>query len=121
MLVSMLPIIELQGRHPLRRGPGTESLGGLCGQCGGQSAPAPFPSWSISGGSLQWMRRRVRWLNALVDKMEKRPTLKGRRCPVQISGSVDDLCGHSCRGPGGWTNALAAAFLEHALRKAYPP
>lgn len=119
MLVAMVPIIELRGAIPfgvaLGLSPGAAMLASILGNV----IPLPFIVVYIRRIFL-WMRRRLPKLNSLVDRMEKKAHLKGTKVTRYKYLGLTVFVAIPLPGTGGWTGALAAAFLDMPLRKAVP-
>ena len=113
MLVSMLPIIELRGGIPFGVALGLNPWAAFAASVVGNLLPLPFIVVYIRRIFL-WMRRHMPRLNALVDKMEKKAHLKGRKVTRYKYLGLMIFVAIPLPGTGGWTGALVAAFLEHA-------
>jgi uncharacterized membrane protein len=66
------------------------------------------------------MRRRLPWLNSLVDKLERKAHLKGQTVTKYKYLGLLIFVAIPLPGTGAWTGSLAAAFLDMPLRKALP-
>ncbi len=119
MLVSMLPIIELRGGIPFGVALGLNPWAAFAASVVGNLLPLPFIVVYIRRIFL-WMRRHMPRLNALVDKMEKKAHLKGRKVTRYKYLGLMIFVAIPLPGTGGWTGALVAAFLNMPLRKAMP-
>ena len=120
VLVSMIPIVELRGGIPF----GVATLGLPYGAAFtaaiiGNMIPVPFIVVYIRRVFL-WMRRRLPWLNNLVDKLEKKAHLKGQKVTKYKYLGLMIFVAIPLPGTGGWTGALIAAFLDMRLKKALP-
>ena len=118
-LVSMLPIIELRGGIPFGVALGLNPWAAFAASVVGNLLPLPFIVVYIRRIFL-WMRRHMPRLNALVDKMEKKAHLKGRKVTRYKYLGLMIFVAIPLPGTGGWTGALVAAFLNMPLRKAMP-
>ena len=67
-----------------------------------------------------WLRRRFPKLNRLVDKLERKAHLKGRKVSKYKYLGLFVFVAIPLPGTGAWTGALAAAFLDMPLRRALP-
>ena len=85
----------------------------------GNMIPVPFIVVYIRRVFL-WMRRRLPWLNNLVDKLEKKAHLKGQKVTKYKYLGLMIFVAIPLPGTGAWTGALVAAFLDMPLRKALP-
>ena len=119
MLVSMLPIIELRGGIPFGVALGLTPWAACAASVVGNLLPLPFIVVYIRRIFL-WMRRHMPRLNALVDKLEHKAHLKGRKVTRYKYLGLMIFVAIPLPGTGGWTGALAAAFLNMPLRKAMP-
>ena len=120
MLVSMVPVIELRGGMPF----GAVALGlspaeALIASVIGNMIPIPFIVVYIRR-ILKWMRRRIPKLGRLVDTVERKAHLKGRKVTKYKYLGLMLFVAMPLPGTGAWTGALAAAFLDMPLRKALP-
>lgn len=64
---------------------------------------------------FQWMRRRIPRLGQLVDRLEKKAHLKGRKVTKYKYLGLFIFVAIPLPGTGGWTGALVAAFLNMPL------
>lgn len=119
MLVSMLPIIELRGGIPFGVALGLNPWAAFFASVVGNLLPLPFIVVYIRRIFL-WMRRHMPRLNDLVDKLERKAHLKGRKVNRYKYLGLMIFVAIPLPGTGGWTGALAAAFLNMPLRKAMP-
>ena len=119
VLVSMIPIIELRGGLPFGVALGLHPLAALCAGIIGNLIPLPFIVVYIRR-IFQWMRRRLPRLDGLVDSLEQKAHLKGRKVNRFKYLGLMIFVAIPLPGTGGWTGALAAAFLDMPLRKALP-
>lgn len=85
----------------------------------GNMIPIPFIVVYIRR-IFQWMRRRIPRLGQLVDRLEKKAHLKGRKVTKYKYLGLFIFVAIPLPGTGGWTGALVAAFLNMPLRKALP-
>lgn len=120
LLVSMIPIVELRGGIPF----GVVTLGlpypvAFVAAVIGNILPAPFIIVYIRR-IFQWMRRRMPRFNGLVDSLETKAHLKGKKVNKYKYLGLLLFVGIPLPGTGAWTGALAAAFLDMPLRKAMP-
>ena len=119
MLVSMLPVIELRGGIPFGVALGLNPWAAFTASVLGNLIPLPFIVVYIRRIFL-WMRRHIPRLNELVDSMERKAHLKGRRVTKYKYLGLMIFVAIPLPGTGGWTGALAAAFLDMPLRRAMP-
>ncbi len=118
-LVSMVPIVELRGGIPFGVTLGLPVWAAYLAAVIGNILPVPFILVYIRR-IFQWMRRRLPRLNRLVDKLERKAHLKGRRVTKYKYLGLMLFVAIPLPGTGAWTGALAAAFLDMPLRKAIP-
>ena len=119
MLVAMLPVIELRGGIPFGVALGLNPWAAFLASVVGNLLPLPFIVVYIRRVFL-WMRRHMPRLNDLVDKLERKAHLKGRKVTRYKYLGLMVFVAIPLPGTGGWTGALAAAFLNMPLRKAMP-
>ena len=119
ILVSMVPIVELRGGIPFGVTLGLPVWAAYLAAVIGNILPVPFILVYIRR-IFQWMRRRLPRLNRLVDKLERKAHLKGRRVTKYKYLGLVLFVAIPLPGTGAWTGALAAAFLDMPLRKAIP-
>ncbi len=119
MLVSMLPVIELRGGIPFGVALGLNPWAAFTASVLGNLIPLPFIVVYIRRIFL-WMRRHIPRLNELVDSMECKAHLKGRKVTKYKYLGLMIFVAIPLPGTGGWTGALAAAFLDMPLRRAMP-
>ena len=119
MLVAMLPIIELRGGIPFGVALGLNPWAAFFASVIGNLLPLPFIVVYIRR-IFFWMRRHMPRLNDLVDRMERKAHLKGRKVTRYKYLGLMIFVAIPLPGTGGWTGALAAAFLNMPLRKAMP-
>lgn len=118
-LVSMIPVIELRGGIPFGVALGLTHWEAFLAAVIGNIIPLPFIVVYIRR-IFQWMRRHLPALDSLVDKLERKAHLKGRRVSKYKYWGLLIFVAIPLPGTGGWTGALAAAFLDMPLRKALP-
>lgn len=118
-LVAMIPVVELRGGIPFGVALGLTHWEAFLSAVIGNLIPLPFIVVYIRR-IFQWMRRHLPALNSLVDKLEKKAHLKGRKVSKYKFLGLLIFVAIPLPGTGGWTGALAAAFLDMPLRKALP-
>ena len=118
-LVSMVPVVELRGGIPFGVALGLTHWEAFFAAVIGNIIPLPFIVVYIRR-IFQWMRRRLPALDGLVDKLERKAHLKGRKVSKYKYLGLMIFVAIPLPGTGGWTGALAAAFLDMPLRKAMP-
>lgn len=118
-LVSMIPVIELRGGIPFGVALGLTHWEAFLAAVIGNFLPLPFIVVYIRR-IFQWMRRHFPALDSLLDKLERKAHLKGRRVNQYKYLGLLIFVAIPLPGTGGWTGALAAAFLDMPLRKALP-
>ena len=119
MLVAMLPVIELRGGIPFGVALGLNPWAAFFASVVGNLLPLPFIVVYIRR-IFFWMRRHMPRLNELVDRMERKAHLKGRKVTRYKYLGLMIFVAIPLPGTGGWTGALVAAFLNMPLRKAMP-
>ena len=119
MLVSMLPVIELRGGLPFGVALGLPYYLAFPAAVAGNLIPAPFIIVYIRR-IFALMRKYLPWLNGLVDKLEKKAHLKGKKVQKYQYLGLWLFVAIPLPGTGAWTGSLAAAFLGMRLKKAMP-
>lgn len=118
-IVSMIPVAELRLGIPFGVARGLPVWAAYLAAVIGNMLPVPFIVVYIRRIFL-WMRRRLPWLNNLVDKLERKAHLKGQRVTKYKYLGLLLFVAIPLPGTGAWTGSLAAAFLDMPLRKALP-
>lgn len=119
MLVSMIPIIELRGGIPFGVALGLPYPAAFLAAVVGNILPVPFILVYIRR-IFQWIRKRAPRLDGMVDALERKAHLKGRRVSRYKYVGLTLFVGIPLPGTGAWTGALAAAFLDMPLCRAIP-
>lgn len=119
MLVSMIPIIELRGGLPFGVALGLPYYLAFPAAVIGNLIPTPFIIVYIRR-IFELTRKYLPSLNGLVDRLEKKAHLKGRKVQRFQYIGLWLFVSIPLPGTGAWTGALAAAFLDMPLRKAIP-
>ena len=119
VLVSMLPVVELRGGIPFGVSAGLPVWAAFIAAVIGNLIPVPFIIVYIRR-IFQWIRRKLPKLNSLVDALERKAHLKGRKVTKYKYLGLMILVAIPLPGTGAWTGSLAAAFLDMPLRKAIP-
>ena len=117
MLVSMIPVIELRGGIPFGVALGLNPWVAMMACVVGNMIPIPFIVVYIRRIFL-WMRRSFPRLGSMVDKLEAKAHLKGRKVTKYRYLGLFVFVAIPLPGTGAWTGALVAAFLNMPLRKA---
>lgn len=118
-IVSMLPILELRGGIPFGVALGLTHWQAFLAAVVGNFIPLPFIVVYIRR-VFQWMRRHLPSLNQMLDRLERKAHLKGRKVSKYKYLGLMIFVAIPLPGTGGWTGALAAAFLDMPLRRAIP-
>ena len=119
VLVSMLPVVELRGGIPFGVSAGLPMWAAFTAAVIGNLIPVPFIIVYIRR-IFQWMREKLPRLNSLVDALERKAHLKGRKVTKYKYLGLIILVAIPLPGTGAWTGSLAAAFLDMPLRRAVP-
>ena len=119
MLVSMVPIIELRGGIPFGVALGLPYHLAFPFAVVGNIIPAPFIIVYIRR-IFTLMRKHIPKLNGLVDKLEQKAHLKGKKVSKYKYLGLWLFVAIPLPGTGAWTGSLAAAFLDMRLKKAMP-
>lgn len=118
-LMSMVPVVELRVGIPFGVALGLNHWEAFLAAVIGNIIPLPFIVVYIRS-IFQWMRRHLPSLDSLVDKLERKAHLKGRKVSKYKYWGLLIFVAIPLPGTGGWTGALAAAFLDMPLRRALP-
>ena len=118
-VVSMIPVVELRGGIPFGTALGLTPWQALLAAVVGNMIPLPFIIVYIRR-IFQWMRARFPRLGGFVDALENKAHLKGRRVQKYRLLGLYIFVALPLPGTGGWTGALAAAFLNIRLKAALP-
>ncbi|MCI9294433.1 MAG: small multi-drug export protein [Lawsonibacter sp.] len=119
MLVSMIPVIELRGGLPFGVALGLPYYLAFPAAVIGNLIPAPFIIVYIRR-IFELLRRYLPSLNGLIDKLEKKAHLKGKKVQKYQYVGLWLFVAIPLPGTGAWTGSLAAAFLGMRLKKAMP-
>ncbi len=119
MLVSMIPVIELRGGLPFGVALGLPYYLVFPAAVIGNLIPAPFIIVYIRR-IFELLRRYLPSLNGLIDKLEKKAHLKGKKVQKYQYIGLWLFVAIPLPGTGAWTGSLAAAFLGMRLKKAMP-
>ena len=119
VLFSMIPVVELRGGIPFGVTLGLPVWAAFIAAVIGNLIPVPFIIVYIRR-VFQWMREKLPRLNSLVDALERKAHLKGRRVNKYKYLGLAIFVAIPLPGTGAWTGSLAAAFLDMPLRKALP-
>lgn len=119
MLVSMIPVLELRAGLPFGVALGLPPWKALIASILGNLIPLPFIVVYIRR-IFQWLRKVFPRLDGLICRLEDKAHLKGRRVNQYKYLGLMIFVAIPLPGTGGWTGALAAAFLDMPIRKAMP-
>ena len=119
MLVSMIPVIELRGGLPFGVALGLPYYLAFPAAVIGNLIPAPFIIVYIRR-IFELLRRYLPSLNGLIDKLEKKAHLKGKKVQKYQYVGLWLFVAIPLPGTGAWTGSLAAAILGMRLKKAMP-
>lgn len=119
VLVSMVPVLELRFGIPWGVAHGLSHWTAFLCAVLGNMIPLPFIVVYIRR-IFKWMRRHLPQLDRVVDKLETKAHLKGRKVTKYRYLGLMIFVAIPLPGTGGWTGALIAAFLDMRLRKAMP-
>ena len=119
LLVSMVPIIELRVGIPFGVALGLPYPVAFIAAVIGNILPVPFIIIYIRR-IFQWLRAHFPRLDGMVDALERKAHLKGKKVNRYKYLGLLLFVGIPLPGTGAWTGALAAAFLDMPLRKAMP-
>ena len=118
-LVSMVPVIELRGGIPIGVALGLRPALALAAGVVGNMFPVPFIIVYIRR-IFQWLRRAVPRLGRMLDALEDKAHLKGKKVKQYGPLGLFLLVAIPLPGTGGWTGALVAALLNLRIKNALP-
>ena len=116
--MAMLPVVELRGAIPLGVAAGLHPLAAMGTAILGNLFPVPFILLLLRY-VFRWLRRFPR-LGALIDRLERRAHLKGRKGRKYRTLGLVLLVAIPLPGTGAWTGALVADVLDIRMRTALP-
>ena len=119
MLVSMLPVIELRGGIPFGVALGLPYWLAFPAAVAGNLIPAPIIIVYVRR-IFALIRKHLPRLNFLVDRLEKKAHLKGKKVQKYQYIGLWLFVAIPLPGTGAWTGSMAAAFLDMRLNKAMP-
>ena len=119
VLVSMIPVVELRGGIPFGVAAGLPVWQAYLAAVLGNMIPVPFIIVYIRR-IFRWLRERFPRFNGVVDSLERKAHLKGRKVTRYKYLGLILFVAIPLPGTGAWTGALAAAFLDMPLRRALP-
>ncbi len=119
MLISMVPVIELRGGIPAGIAMGLHPLVAMLASIVGNLLPVPFIIIFLRR-VFDWLRKRAKFLDSLLNKLERRAHLKGEVVQKYSFWGLCLLVAIPLPGTGAWTGALVAVFLDMRLRRAMP-
>ena len=119
IMVSMVPVLELRGGIPWGVAHGLSHFAAFVCAVIGNMIPLPFIVVYIRR-IFKWMRRHLPQLDHMVDRLEAKAHLKGRKVTKYRYLGLMIFVAIPLPGTGGWTGALVAAFLDMRLQKAIP-
>ena len=119
VVVSMAPVLELRFGIPWGVAHGLSHFAAFVAAAIGNMIPIPFIVVYIRR-IFKWMRRHLPQLDRVVDKLEAKAHLKGRKVTKYRYLGLMIFVAIPLPGTGGWTGALVAAFLDMSLRKSLP-
>ena len=117
--ISMLPVVELRFGLPYGIALGLEYPLALMAALLGNMIPVPFIIVYIKR-IVEWMRKHMPRMNALVTKLENRAHLKGETVEKYGHWGLLIFVAIPLPGTGAWTGALIAALLNIRTSKAVP-
>lgn len=117
LLLSMVPIIELRGAIPLGEVLGLPFIPTFLVSFVGNMIPIPFILLFIRK-IFEWMKVHMKRLGGLVQKMEEKAERGGEKIKKYEKWGLFIFVAIPLPGTGGWTGALAAAFLNMKFKDA---
>lgn len=117
-ITAAVPVLELRGAIPLGIAAGLPIPLVTTAAIIGNFLPVPFILLLIRK-IFRWLRRFPR-LNRVVEEMERRAHLKGRKVKKYRTFGLVLLVAVPLPGTGAWTGALVADILDMRMRTALP-
>lgn len=118
MIIAMAPVLELRGAIPYGLAQGLPFWPVFAVALVGNILPVPFLILFIR--PVFALLRRSRRLGPLIERLELRAHLKGRKVNRYKTLGLFVLVAIPLPGTGAWTGALVAAFLDIRMRNALP-
>ena len=115
---AMVPVLELRGAIPIGVAAGLPLPLVLIAAIAGNLLPVPFILLLIRK-IFNWLRHFPK-MGALIDRMENRAHLKGRKVQKYRTFGLILLVAIPLPGTGAWTGALVADVLDIRIRTAMP-
>lgn len=119
MLLAMVPVMELRGAIPIGVSMGLSPGLAFLAAVIGNMVPVPFILIFIRR-IFKWMRLHIPRLGGLVDRLEAKAHIKGRKVTKYKYWGLMIFVAIPLPGTGAWTGALVAAFLDMRLKRAFP-
>ena len=119
MLVSMLPVVELRAGLPFGVALGLPYYLAFPAAVMGNILPNPFIIVYIRR-FFELLRKHIPRLNWLVDRLEKKVHLKGKRVQKYQYLGLCVFVAVPLPGTGAWTGSMIAAFFGMRMSKAVP-
>ena len=116
MIIAMAPVLELRGAIPYGLAQGLPFWPVFAVSLVGNVLPVPFLILFIR--PVFAFLRRSRRLGPLLERLERRAHLKGRKVNRYKALGLFILVAIPLPGTGAWTGALVAAFLDIRMRNA---
>ena len=116
MIIAMAPVLELRGAIPYGLAQGLPFWPVFAVSLVGNVLPVPFLILFIR--PVFAFLRRSRLLGPLIERLERRAHLKGRKVNRYKALGLFILVAIPLPGTGAWTGALVAAFLDIRMRNA---
>lgn len=116
--MAMLPVVELRGAIPLGVAAGLHPLAAMGTAILGNLVPVPLILLLLRH-VFRWLRHFPR-LGRLIDRLERRAHLKGRKVRKYRTLGLVLLVAIPLPGTGAWTGALVADVLDIRMRTALP-
>lgn len=116
--MAMVPVVELRGAIPFGVAAGLHPLAAMGAAILGNLFPVPFILLLLRH-VFRWLRHFPR-LSTLIDQLERRAHLKGRKVRKYRTLGLVLLVAVPLPGTGAWTGALVADVLDIRMRTALP-
>lgn len=118
-VLSMIPVLELRGALIVAAADALNPILSYAVCVIGNLLPVPFLIMFVRP-VFEWMRRRAKWMQKIVEKLEKKAASKSDVIEKYEMLGLFILVAIPLPGTGAWTGSLVAALLGMRLKKCFP-
>lgn len=115
----MIPVLELRGALIVAAADALNPILSYAVCVIGNLLPVPFLIMFVRP-VFEWMRRRAKWMQKIVEKLEKKAASKSDVIEKYEMLGLFILVAIPLPGTGAWTGSLVAALLGMRLKKCFP-